>query len=170
MVSAGSGPNGHYVMFDGSINVGGDRNWRNNNPGNMNASPFTEAHGALGSDGRFAIFADMDTGMKALSVLLTSANYINLSIVAAMNRYAPPSENNTDAYTSFISSRVGVDPSTLMSDLTADQLAAFAQAIYHYEGGTAGTTYQAGASDAPDWVQTLFSGSGSDAPAPATTG
>src|SRR4051794_25409473 len=120
MASAGSSPDGHYVCFGNSVNVGGDRNWRNNNPGNMNAGSFADAHGAIGSDGRFAIFPDMHTGKQALSKLLTSINYISLSIEAAMSRYAPPVENDTHAYTGFISTRVGVDPSTLMSALTPD--------------------------------------------------
>jgi hypothetical protein len=151
------------------MNVGGTRNWRNNNPGNIEAGGFANAHGAVGSDGRFAIFPDMPTGQKALSILLTSASYITLTIEQAMMRYAPPSENNTDAYTKFISSKVGVDPSTVMSGLTADQLLSFVNAIYHYEGGTAGSTFQAGNTAAPEWALNLFQGLGLGAPSPAVS-
>jgi len=170
MASAGSSPDGqHYVLFDGFINIGGTRNWRNNNPGNMEAGDFANAHGAIGSDGRFAIFPDMATGVKALSTLLVSGSYRNLSMQQAMIRYAPPNENDTSAYISFVSTRVGVDPSTLMSALTGDQLSSFVQAIYHYEGGTPGTTFQAGNTAAPQWALNLFESLGSGEQNPAVS-
>ena len=169
MATAGVGPDGHYVLFDGFINLGGTRNWRNNNPGNIEAGSFATGQGAIGSDGRFAIFPDMPTGRKTLSTLLTSRSYIALTIEQAMERYAPPSENDTNAYTNFISTRVGVNSSTQMSDLTSDQLAAFVDAIYHFEGGTPGTTIQAGSAAAPEWALNLFEGAVPGAPAPAVS-
>ncbi len=129
MPRAGSNPDGKYVQFDGSINVGGDRNWRNNNPGNIEAGGFADSQGAIGSDGRY----------------------------------------DTAGYTSFIAQNVGVDASTAMSDLTADQLASFADAIESFEGGAPGTTYQSGDTGAPSWVQDSFDGSVSDAPAPTAS-
>ena len=169
MATVGVGPDGHYVLFEGFINVGGTRNWRNNNPGNIEAGNFATGRGALGSDGRFAIFPDMPTGRKALSILLTSRSYIALTIEQAMERYAPPTENDTNAYTNFISTRVGVDASTHMSDLTADQLAAFVDAIYHFEGGVPGSTIQAGSAAAPEWALNLFEGAPAGAPAAAVS-
>jgi hypothetical protein len=59
--------------------------------------------------------------MQALVSLLSSDGYQGLTIEQAMERYAPPDENDTDAYTSFIADNVGVDPSTPVSDLTSDQ-------------------------------------------------
>lgn len=169
MASVGTGPDGeHYVLFDGFINVGGTRNWRNNNPGNIEAGSFATGQGGIGSDGRFAIFPDMPTGRKALSTLLTSRSYIALTIEQAMERYAPPTENDTNAYTNFISTRVGVDSTTHMSDLTADQLAAFVDAIYHFEGGTPGSTIQATSESAPAWALSLFEGAAA-APAAAVS-
>ncbi len=166
MATVGTSQDGSYVQYGGSINVGGSRSWRDNNPGNIEAGPFADAHGAIGSDGRFAIFPDAETGMQALVSLLSSDSYQGLSIEDAMERYAPPSENDTDAYTSFITDNVGVDASTLMSDLTPDQLNSFANAIQTFEGNTPGTTYQEGDTSAPDWVQDLFDDSGPDGPDP----
>jgi hypothetical protein len=156
MPTTGSSPDGNYVQYGSSINVGGDRNWRNNNPGNIEAGSFADSHGAIGSDGRFAIFPDAQTGMQALQSLLSSDNYEGLTIEEAMERYAPPTENDTDAYTSFIADNVGVEASTPMSDLTAAQLASFAGAIETFEGGAPGTTYQAGDAAAPSWVRDAF--------------
>jgi len=105
------------------------------------AGAFANAHGAMGSDGKFAIFPDAATGMQALTSLLSSDTYQGLTIEQAMERYAPPSENDTDAYTAFTAGNVGVDPSTPMSALTSDQMASFGNSIQTYEGNTAGTTY-----------------------------
>jgi hypothetical protein len=169
MPATGAGPDGHYVLFEDFINVGGTRNWRNNNPGNIEAGNFATGQGAIGSDGRFAIFPDMRTGRNALSTLLTSRSYIALTIEQAMEKYAPPNENDTQAYTNFISTRVRVDASTHMSDLTSDQLSAFVDAIYHFEGGTSGTTIQAGSANAPEWALNLFEAAVPGAPSPAVT-
>lgn len=166
MPTVGTNQDVPYVQYDGSVNVGGSVSWRDNNPGNIEASSFANAHGAIGTDGRFAIFPDAGTGRQALVSLLRSDSYQALTIEQAMERYAPPDENDTDAYTSFISDTVGVDPSTAMSDLTSDQLDAFASGIQTFEGNTPGKTYQNGDASAPDWVQNLLDGSGSDDPEP----
>jgi hypothetical protein len=166
MPTVGTSQDGPYVQYDSSVNAGGSRSWRDNNPGNIEAGPFADAHGATGSDGRFAIFPNAATGMQALVSLLSSDGYQELTIEQAMERYAPPDENDTDAYTSFIAENVGVDPSTSMSDLAPGQLSSFASAIQTYEGNTPGTTYQEGDASVPDWVQNLFDNSGSDDPEP----
>jgi len=109
--------------------------------------------------------------MRALQSLLTSDSYQGLTVEEAMERYAPPSENDTGGYTSFIVDNVGVDASTAMSDLTAAQLSSFADAIETFEGGAAGTTYQVGDASAPSWVQDVFDNSepGSPDPTPDPT-
>jgi hypothetical protein len=162
MPTAGAGPGGNYVLYSQSINVGGSRNWRNNNPGNMEAGPFADSHGATGSDGRFAIFPDAAAGMKALKGLLGTDSYQQLTIQGAMERYAPPDENDTDDYILFITERLGLDASTKMSNLTPQQLTIFAEAIDSYEGGREGTTYKVDDPGAPSWVQALFVGSEPD--------
>jgi hypothetical protein len=85
----GTSQDGPYVQYDGSVNVAGTRSWRDNNPGNIEAGSFADAHGAIGSDGRFAIFPDAGTGMQALVSLLSSDGYQGLTIEQAMERYAP---------------------------------------------------------------------------------
>jgi hypothetical protein len=171
MPTVGSSDEGNYVQYDNSVNVGGTRSWRDNNTGNIEAGAFADAHGAIGSDGRFAIFPDVQTGTSALTTLLTSENYQGLTIEEAMEQYAPPSENNTAAYTDFITENVGVDASTPMSDLTPDQLSSFADAIQTFEGYSAGTVYQDGDISAPSWAQDLFDDSAPDDadPTPVST-
>lgn len=113
----------------------GPRNLRNNNPGNIVYGDFAKRHGAIGSDGRFAIFPDAETGSRAMDALLESYGRRGFDTVAEIiNRWAPPSENNTSAYAKTVASRLGVgvnDPLDL-SDPTVR--AALAREIARFEG------------------------------------
>lgn len=79
------------------------RGLRNCNPGNIEYGDFTRKMGASGSDGRFAIFPGMVTGICALARLLIVyfekplADPID-TIREIINRWAPSSENDTAAY------------------------------------------------------------------------
>ena len=78
-----------------------NRPQQNHNPGDMEYGPFAMAHGATGSDGRFAIFPDDATGMAALDALLSSKNYKDLSIDQKVSKYLgndPKDNNNPSAY------------------------------------------------------------------------
>lgn len=74
------------------------RNQRNNNPGNLEYNHFTISQGAMGSDGRFAIFASPEDGFNALRNLLLSPSYESLTIEQAIRRFAPSNENDTELY------------------------------------------------------------------------
>jgi hypothetical protein len=65
-----AGPTGGIGLLSVGANRNATRGDRNNNPGNIEYGPWAKAHGATGSDGRFAIFPDWDTGAQAMSVLL----------------------------------------------------------------------------------------------------
>jgi hypothetical protein len=110
---------------------------RNNNPGNLEYGDFAKAHGAIGTDGRFAIFPDRATGDAAMRALLETGTYQDLTVAGAINRYSPPSENDTGAYVNAVASAVGVDPNTPMSQLTPDQKNAMVSAMQRIEGGAA---------------------------------
>ena len=92
-------PRGREVHYKeaGFIKVGGTRSWRNFNPGNLEYKAFSVKHGAIGTDGRFAIFPDYQTG-KSAQIALLKQRYGNYSIAGMINRYAPPFENDTGAY------------------------------------------------------------------------
>lgn len=119
----------------------GVRNWRNNNPGNIEFGPFARQMGAVGSDGRFAVFPTLEAGNKAKEELLFGARskYIGLSIADAIARYAPPTENNTAAYVQQVTQSVGVSPQTRMSDLNPSQRKSFLDAVSRVEGFKTGT-------------------------------
>src|SRR5260364_120872 len=59
----------------------------------------SRVHGALGSDGRFAQFRSAEQGLKALADLLqVYAKKGRDTIRRIIKRYAPSSENKTEAY------------------------------------------------------------------------
>jgi len=156
-------------LADGTVEKRtGSRNWRNNNPGNIEYGALAKSNGAIGTDGRFAIFPTMEAGAKAQEKLLFEGNgYKNLSIAQAISRYAPPNENNTKGYISSVAQAVGVDPNTPLSSLNAEQRKAMLAAMHKVEGFKQGKTevLKQGSSDA-----TQVAGSGSSSPGGAPTG
>lgn len=120
----------------GTAGAGGSRSWRNNNPGNLEYGPFARKMGATGSDGRFAIFPDYDTGRKAQEELLfNSDGYRNLTLAQAIKRWAPASENNVAAYIAAVG---GNDPDKLMSQYSAEERKKLLDAMQKHEGWRAG--------------------------------
>lgn len=125
---------------DGStVRRTGTRAWRNNNPGNLEYGAFARQKGAIGSDGRFAVFPSYESGRSAKeSLLFESASYRDKTIAAAISRYAPSSENDTGAYTRSVARAVGVPPSTRLSDLSKVQRKRLLDAMERIEGFKAG--------------------------------
>jgi hypothetical protein len=80
-----------------------NRATRNNNPGNINWSDWSMAHGATHCEpdisptikGRFAVFPSADVGFAAMKALLSGPTYINLTVAQALNRWAPSTDGNT---------------------------------------------------------------------------
>lgn len=138
--AAWAGEIGKRNGLDGSSNTalpgtraasGGARGLRNNNPGNLEYGDFAKAHGATGSDGRFAIFPDMEIGAAAQRALLDQ-NYFGKGLTtprAIVGKYAPASENNQGAYLAFLKSH-GFDPDKAITDR-----AGFSAAMMAYESG-----------------------------------
>jgi len=146
----------HYTVYETSVRAGGSRAWLNNNPGNLEYRQQAQAHGAIGSDGRFAIFPDDATGLDALLALLRTGTFQARTISGAMLRYAPPSENDTADYIEFIRRQTGLDPGLRMSDLTDIQLVAMTRAIRTREGWIPGDIYTCNTVAAPAWVRSLL--------------
>lgn len=122
----------------------GVRNWRNNNPGNLEFGPFARSKGAVGTDGRFAVFPTLEIGNKAKEDLVFGKNYIDLSIYNAIAKYAPESENDVRMYVSQIVQATGASPETKLSDLTAEQRKAMLDTISRVEGFRTGTVVALG--------------------------
>lgn len=108
VVEAGPGyliverPNGAIQKLQGT------RNWRNNNPGNLEYGNYSISMGAIGTDGRFAVFPNYAAGRTAKEKLIFEGNgYKGLTLMQMITRYAPPSENNTTWYQSMVMAAVG---------------------------------------------------------------
>jgi len=129
------------LLADGTVvQRDGTRAWRNNNPGNIEYGPFTIANGAIGSDGRFAIFATFEAGQAAQEKLIfETSTYRNLTLSAAIAKYAPAVENNTGRYQAAVLASVGgVD--TPMRDYSSSERQAILAAMHRQEGFAAGDT------------------------------
>jgi hypothetical protein len=132
----GEGSDTIFVYSDGSkiVRRGGTRAWRNNNPGNLRNFAFSIQHGSLGDTGGFAVFPSETAGWEALMSLLKSATYQALTVREAIETYAPPNENDTTAYSTFVLGKLDVAATTRMSELTPAQIEDLASYIRQYEG------------------------------------
>ena len=133
-----------FVAYDNTQykQVGGTRAWRNNNPGNIRMSDFSQRAGAIGVAGGFAVFPDEATGMRAVKSLLLGNSYKNLTIANAISRYAPPTENNTVAYQRSIERLTGLSINRKISDLSDSELDKVVNAIRQIEGWKPGKVEQ----------------------------
>lgn len=89
------------------------RGLRNNNPGNIRKSPTVwQGEKTPSTDAAFKQFTSMAYGYRAMLKLLQ--NYSRLhgckTIRQMINRWAPPSENNTDNYIRAVCAGAGVQP------------------------------------------------------------
>lgn len=146
-------PSGAAFSFEGVVKAGagfttvtgsdglqytfqGPRNWRNNNPGNIEFGDFARSMGAVGTDGRFAVFPTYEAGREAKrSLLFESEKYQGMSIAGAISRYAPEEDgNDTARYISTVAGVLGVPANTPLSQLSEAQQASLMTAMEEFEG------------------------------------
>jgi hypothetical protein len=151
-----------YVVYQDEVRVGGTKAWRNNNPGNIIGGAWANAHGAIGTAFDMAVFPDEATGAAAIPALLRTARYQAMTIREAISTYAPPRENNTEAYIQHVTTGAHVPETTRLSALADAQLDLIVDVIRGVEGWAAGTTFDR---TGPDWVRALLGAA--PAPAPA---
>jgi hypothetical protein len=132
--------------------VGGDRAWRNNNPGNVRPGAIARANGAIGQEcngdyGCMAVFPDRVTGEAAQEALLRDS-YGGRTIRQMISAYAPPRDgNDTEGYIRYVTRRTGLDENTVLVSRdargrTVDHVANVAEAMRAREGWRPGTTRQ----------------------------
>ncbi|MCQ2599049.1 MAG: hypothetical protein MJ187_01575 [Alphaproteobacteria bacterium] len=118
----------------------GSAAWRNFNPGNIQYGKFAQSMGAIGRAGRWAVFPDEETGMAAIRALMRTGSYRNLTIAHAIEKYAPPHENDTVAYYNHIEKLTGLSINRRVGDLNDAELDSMAHAIKIIEGWIPGQT------------------------------
>lgn len=125
------------------------RGIRNRNPGNIEASGWAiRQSGYIGPEpaGRFATFDTMAHGIEALIRLLVRYREQGVrSVRAIISKWAPPSENNTEAYLQHVARDLGVSADEELRDDPA-VYRALAVAIAAFECGA--QEFAAAASDA----------------------
>lgn len=88
---------------------------RNNNPGNIRA--FDTWQGQIGTNQGFVVFQDIPFGIRALAIVLVNKIDNGLdTIESIIYSYAPPSENNTEAYISQVVSTTGISRTAILND------------------------------------------------------
>lgn len=113
------------------------RGYKNNNPGNIRWNPLIEWDGEIdGKDISFVTFKSMPYGIRALMKLLLNYEKRGYnSISKIINRYAPPSENNTSNYIRIISSKMGISKDKLLDLNDSNTLILLTKSIISVEIG-----------------------------------
>lgn len=136
----------------GKISGKATRGIRNNNPGNLEYGDFARKHGATGSDGRFAIFPNMEMGIKAQQSLIFESmggrsnkqeipghekGYRDKNLREMIHAYAPKSDfNDTERYIATVARKAGVDPvGKTMKEFTTEEKFRISNAMFQVESG-----------------------------------
>lgn len=115
------------------------RGIRNNNPGNVErgGDRWLGMSADQSADGRFIVFDTPDAGIRCLMRLLI--NYQERhgirTLREAINRWAPPVENNSTAYVQHVSRLTGYDPDEPLDFLDREVNVALTRAIVRHENG-----------------------------------
>lgn len=114
------------------------RGVKNNNPGNIRRSA-TQYKGEVvpSQDGTFKQFENMAWGYRAIFVLLHTYRIRHgLDTIAQMiERYAPPTENDTQRYVSFVAFRSGIGSGEKLDTLSGEVMRPIVAAISRMENG-----------------------------------
>lgn len=112
------------------------RGERNNNPGNIRHGSNWLGLSAEQPDKSFCTFDDAKYGVRALAKILLVYRAKGYDTVReVIDRWAPPIENNTEAYVSAVAAAMKVDPDTIIDVLLYDQMYPLVCAIIKHENG-----------------------------------
>lgn len=126
----------------GVVNApGGDmtipRGQRNNNPGNLIKGSDRWDGETQGNDPRYATFSTPEAGIRAMGKTLInyqSAHGLN-TIGDIVSRWAPATENNTEAYITTVAKQMGVKADSPLNLRDPDTLGKLTRAMIQVENG-----------------------------------
>lgn len=132
-----------FYREDGSseIYIGGRRNWRNNNPGNIGYGngKLVKSLGAIGQAGGFAVFPDYETGRRAIFSVLKKNDFQGRTVSKAIEVWAPKEDgNNTELYKKHVQAWTQIDLTRHVNSLSGEELEKLVKAIERKEGKGAG--------------------------------
>ena len=114
------------------------RGLRNCNPGNIRRSK-TKYQGEKtdSTDSAFKQFESLEWGYRAIFMLLHTYRVRDYgdTIAKMISRYAPPCENNTEAYISRLCRATGIDRDTPLDTLNSEQMIPIVCAISAVKNG-----------------------------------
>lgn len=114
------------------------RGIRNNNPGNIRHSAVKWVGQAVEQpDPDFVTFSAPEYGIRAICrILLTYQNIDQCKTIRQLiDRWAPPEENNTEAYIDAVSTSCGIGPDEPANVQLASVMTPLVFAIIHQENG-----------------------------------
>lgn len=118
------------------------RGVRNNNPGNIDRTGIVwqgenRTAAAITREARFAVFDSPEWGFRALvkTLLTYQRKYGLLTVRSIINRWAPPTENNTSAYAAEVAKALGVTETTVIRVDDPANAFKLAKAIARHENG-----------------------------------
>ena len=115
------------------------RGERNCNPGliDRNGGTLWQGMAEVQTDSRFVTFTDPVFGIRALAKVLLSyyRKHHLYTVHAIIDRWAPPSENNTGAYINHVASELGVGIDAPVDLEDPGMLEALVKAIIEHENG-----------------------------------
>lgn len=113
------------------------RGIRNNNPGNIRRGQKWQGLSPLQTDNEFCVFSRPEYGIRALCRVLRTyqAKYGLRDVRSIINRFAPPSENNTESYIHSICLKLDVTPDTPIDLCEKGIMMNMLKAIIKHENG-----------------------------------
>ncbi len=122
---------GLYMLRDKYLNQ--PRGIRNNNPGNIRRGDNWKGMAAVQDDPDFVTFETPEDGFRAMTRILMSYRRRGVdTIEEIISTWAPPTENNTQAYINSVSQKMGADPQRLITSMDYPKLL---DAIAYHENG-----------------------------------
>lgn len=113
------------------------RGIRNNNPGNIRHDSSKWRGEIQGTDKAFKTFSLMEWGVRAMFHLLN--NYKKLhqcdTLRKLINRWAPPTENQTDRYVAFVAHDAKISPDQMIDTTNPDVMIAVVRSMIKMENG-----------------------------------
>lgn len=109
----------------------------NNNPGNIDKTKSMWTGEIEGGDKRFKTFATPELGVRAIVENLRSyeTKYGINTVEGIIKRWAPPNENDTKSYITFVAQQLGVEPNAQLNLNDPATLQALSTAIILKENG-----------------------------------
>lgn len=134
------------------------RGIRNNNPGDIKpeGAPW---NGSVGDDGTFVIFSDMSWGLRALATDLVNKMTKDglITIRGIVTKYAPYSENLTDAYIAAVSGELGVSADQVLP-VDSTTIHALVRAVINHEVGDQASSQYISDADIDNGISMMNSG------------